>query len=198
MIYEISEIFYSIQGEGLLQGLPVVFIRLAGCNLRCGFCDTKYAWEKGKRKDVKRIVKEIERYPVKRVCITGGEPFLQELSPLLDTLKRKKYYVAVETNGTIWQDIRVDWLTISPKREALRFSLYGYDERFLKVADEFKYVITGMKDIEFIDRRIKVPVILQPVDNNISIARKLVSVLKKNSEKNWYLRMQMHKRINIK
>lgn len=193
MIYNVCEIFYSIQGEGLLQGLPVVFIRLAGCNLRCDFCDTKYAWEKGKKKELKEIMKQIGKYPVKRVCITGGEPFLQKLSPLVDVLKKKKYYVSIETNGTIWQDIKIDWLTVSPKKEGLKFFRYGYDERFLRTANEFKYVITDRKDIAFIDRRIKVPVILQPVDNNLKIAKGIVGVLTEHPEKNWYLRMQMHK-----
>jgi len=198
MIYELSELFYSIQGEGLLQGLPMVFVRLAGCNLRCNFCDTGYAWGKGRRKDVRRIVKEIERYSCKRVCITGGEPYLQNLSPLVDTLKQKKYWIAVETNGTIWQELSIDWVTVSPKKEGTRFFRCGYDDRFLKVADEFKYVITDIKDMGFIDRRIKVPVILQPVSNDMEIARKIMKALKKNPQKNWYLRMQLHKIMGIR
>ncbi|MDD3726668.1 MAG: 7-carboxy-7-deazaguanine synthase QueE [Candidatus Ratteibacteria bacterium] len=198
MIYNISEIFYSLQGEGLLQGIPVVFIRLSGCNLRCSFCDTKYAWEKGKKEGIKEIIKKIERYPSVWVCITGGEPFLQKLSPLVDALKKKRYRVSVETNGTIWQDIRPDWITVSPKREGMMSFRHGYDERFLKIADEFKYVITEKSDIELIDHRVKVPVVLQPVDNNLKIANWVVDALKRHPYKNWYLRIQMQKVINIK
>lgn len=198
MIYYISEVFYSLQGEGLLQGIPVIFIRLAGCNLMCGFCDTKYAWGKGKKKDLREIIKEIEKYPANWVCITGGEPFLQELSPLLDSLKKRKYNVSVETNGTIWQDIKPDWLTVSPKREGCLYFRYGYDERFLKIANEFKYVITDRNDLKLIDRRVKVPIVLQPVDNNIKIAKYIAGFLKKHPKENWYLRMQMHKLIDIK
>ncbi|MCX8082958.1 MAG: 7-carboxy-7-deazaguanine synthase QueE [bacterium] len=198
MIYNVSEIFYSIQGEGILQGLPMIFIRLAGCNLRCSFCDTKYAWGKGKKQDVRRIIKKIERYPSRWVCITGGEPLLQQLSPLIKILKDRKYCVAIETNGTIWQDIKIDWFTVSPKREGLKSFRCGYDERFLKVANEFKYVITHKKDMDFIDKRIKNPVILQPVDNNLKLAHWIVNTLKKSAEKNWYFRMQMHKLMEIR
>ncbi|MCM8762161.1 MAG: 7-carboxy-7-deazaguanine synthase QueE [Candidatus Omnitrophica bacterium] len=198
MIYNVCEVFYSLQGEGLLQGLPMIFIRLAGCNLMCEFCDTKYARDKGEKKDLREIIKETEKYPAKWVCITGGEPFLQKLSPLLDALKKREYNVSVETNGTIWQDIKPDWLTVSPKREGLLYFKYGYDERFLKIANEFKYVITERKDLKLIDRRIKAPIVLQPVDNNIEIAKYIVNILKKHPKENWYLRMQIHKLIDIK
>ncbi|MGI6595449.1 MAG: 7-carboxy-7-deazaguanine synthase QueE [Elusimicrobia bacterium] len=198
MIYDISEIFYSLQGEGLRQGIPAIFIRLSGCNLGCGFCDTKNAWEKGRRKGLERIMKEIARYPSSQVCITGGEPFLQDLSPLVKALQKKKYRVAVETNGTIWQEILPDWITVSPKREALKSFRYAYDERFLKRADEFKYVITGIKDIAFIDKRITVPVVLQPVDNNRNIANRIAGFLKRHPQNNWYMRIQMHKVLEMR
>jgi 7-carboxy-7-deazaguanine synthase len=198
MVYNVSEIFYSIQGEGLLQGIPMVFIRMAGCNLRCSFCDTKYALKNGEKKGVVEILKEIQRYSCKKVCITGGEPFLQNLSPLVKTLKDKKYYLTAETNGTLWQRIPLDWLTVSPKTDGKKLYPRGYDKRFLNAASEFKYVITGRRDLSFIDRSIRKPVVLQPVDNNIKIAREIVTFLKKNAGRNWYLRMQMHKITGIR
>ncbi len=198
MVYNVSEIFYSIQGEGLLQGLPMVFIRLAGCNLRCPFCDTKYAFKNGEKKEVKEILKEIRQYPCKKVCITGGEPFLQNLFPLVKTLKDKKYYLTAETNGTLWQKIPLDWLTVSPKTDGKKIHPQGYDKRFLNTSSEFKYVITSRQDLSFIDRRIRKPVVLQPVDNNIEIAGEIVMFLKKNSGRNWYLRLQMHKVTGIR
>lgn len=176
----------------------MVFIRLAGCNLRCSFCDTKYAWGKGRKIDIEGIMDKIKGYPCKRICITGGEPLLQDLKPLTDVLKQENYWIAVETNGTIWQDIKVNWITVSPKREGTRFFKYGYNRKFLKVANEFKYVITNRNDIELIDRRIKVPVVLQPVDNNPKIAKWIVKFLKKYPEKEWHLKFQIHKILGIR
>lgn len=198
MIYDIAEIFYSIQGEGLLQGLPMVFIRMAGCNLRCGFCDTKYALKKSKKRACGDIIAEIFKYPCKKICITGGEPFLQDLSPLVKTLKRKEYWVSAETNGTVWRKLPLDWLTVSPKTGGKKLHPQGYDRRFLKTASEFKYVITGMRSMAFIDKRIAVPVMLQPVDNNVTIAQKTAEFLKNNPGGNRYLRMQMHKILDMK
>lgn len=198
MLYSVSEIFYSIQGEGMLQGLPMVFIRLSGCNIRCIFCDTKYALKNTCKKTDAEIVLEVSQYPCKRVCITGGEPFLQPLSPLVDILKKKGYFLASETNGTVWQKLPLDWLTVSPKTAGKKFHPKGYDSRFLKSASEFKYVVTSKKFFDFIDREIKAPVVLQPVDNNRKVVQEIVKFLKKNPDRNWYLRMQMHKLFSIK
>jgi organic radical activating enzyme len=198
LVYKISEIFYSIQGEGLLQGLPMIFIRLSGCNLRCSFCDTKYAFKKRRTTDAAEILAEIRQYPCKRVCITGGEPFLQNLSPLVNVLKEKNYFVCAETNGTLWQKLPIDWLTVSPKTGGRKFHARGYDKRFLNAASEFKYVITGRRSFSFIDKKIKASVILQPVDNDIKTAGAIAEFLKENPGKNRYLRMQMHKTAGLK
>jgi 7-carboxy-7-deazaguanine synthase len=198
MVYNVSEIFYSIQGEGIMQGLPMVFIRMAGCNLRCSFCDTKYAFKNGERTGVRKILDKIKKYPCKRACITGGEPFLQNLTPLVKELKRKKYWLTAETNGTLWQDIPLDWLTVSPKTDGKKLHPQGYDRKFLRVASEFKYVITCKDDLDFIDKKIKKPVVLQPVDNNTEIAKEITIFLKENAGRNWYLRMQMHKITGIR
>ncbi|MCD6408333.1 7-carboxy-7-deazaguanine synthase QueE [bacterium] len=198
MDYFISEIFYSIQGEGLLQGIPMVFIRLAGCNLRCPFCDTKYAWEKGNnKKDVGEIINEVKKFRCKKVCITGGEPYLQDLKILVSSLKKLNFWISIETNGTIWQEIEVDWITVSPKIEGRNYHKDGFDRKFLEVANEFKYVITGEEIFEFISRDIKCPVILQPVDNDLKIAEKIIKFLKKERKENFYLRLQLHKILKI-
>lgn len=198
MVYKICEIFYSIQGEGLLQGIPFIFIRFSGCNLRCSWCDTKYAWENGKELKTEEILKEIKKYKCRRVCLTGGEPYLQDISEIVKKLKEKKFFVSVETNGTIWRDLKFDWITVSPKIEGKSFHKFGYDLRFRKVANEFKYVILNEEIFDFIDRKIKKPVILQPVNNDMKIAKKIVEFIKKNPENNWYLRFQMHKILKIK
>lgn len=92
----VNEIFDSIQGEGQDAGLPVTFVRLAGCNLRCEWCDTGYAWEQGENTPVEDIAMRCGR----RASITGGEPLLQDIQPLVIALG-KQCEISVETNGTI-------------------------------------------------------------------------------------------------
>ena len=98
---KINEIFYSIQGEGKWTGLPNIFIRTTGCNLRCSFCDTKYAYDEGKEIEIDEILKQISKYPCRYVCITGGEPLLQEDLPnLINDLLGNDYEISLETNGS--------------------------------------------------------------------------------------------------
>lgn len=98
----VSELFYSIQGESTFAGLPCVFIRLSGCNLRCGYCDAAYTWdEAGEEMSLATILAYIDRYPRALVEITGGEPLLQEnVFPLMTALKERDRTVLVETNGS--------------------------------------------------------------------------------------------------
>lgn len=99
---EINEIFYSLQGEGRWTGLPNIFIRTSGCNLRCSFCDTTYAYDDGKEMSIDKILSQISKYPCKYICITGGEPLLQnETLELIDVLLKRNYKVCLETNGSI-------------------------------------------------------------------------------------------------
>jgi len=116
---KIVEIFASIQGEGLRQGTPAVFIRLAGCNLRCRFCDTKTAWEGGTERSVGRIAAAAARlrksFPAEWIVLTGGEPLLQDVAPLVRTLKAAGWKVQTETNGRFAGPLSVDWYTVSPK-----------------------------------------------------------------------------------
>jgi 7-carboxy-7-deazaguanine synthase len=97
----ISEIFYSIQGESSYAGFPCVFIRLSGCNLRCTYCDAEYTWEDGKSKNIKTILDAIEQYPCNLVEVTGGEPLFQEnCIELLSTLSSLGKNVLLESNGS--------------------------------------------------------------------------------------------------
>ncbi|MBI4595593.1 MAG: radical SAM protein [Candidatus Tectomicrobia bacterium] len=103
-ILKVNEIFYSIQGESTFAGLPCVFVRLTGCNLRCTYCDTKYAYDEGQDKTITEILESIGKYNCSLLEITGGEPLIQSNMPLLvDRLIEKKYRVLIETNGS--QDI---------------------------------------------------------------------------------------------
>ena len=98
----INEIFYSLQGEGFLAGIPSVFIRIAGCLLRCRWCDTKYAWSKeaGRQYSPDRIVRAVQKWPCKYVVITGGEPMVDsDLPQLVQELKAAGRHITIETAG---------------------------------------------------------------------------------------------------
>jgi 7-carboxy-7-deazaguanine synthase len=99
---KINEIFYSVQGEGQTMGYPTIFVRTSGCNLRCSWCDTAYAYEEGKETPIPQILKEVGKYKCKRICLTGGEPLAQSESiELVRKLLNMGYSVDVETNGSI-------------------------------------------------------------------------------------------------
>ena len=114
----ISEIFYSIQGEGRLSGVPSVFIRTSGCNLRCVWCDTPYtSWSPdGKEMGLDEILHAIESYPLDHVVLTGGEPLLShEIEELSVTLKTAGAHVTIETAATIFKPVSCDLVSMSPK-----------------------------------------------------------------------------------
>ncbi len=116
----IAEIFHSIQGEGRLTGIPSVFIRTSGCNLRCWFCDTPYAsWDpEGDQWSLDRILVETKGYGCPHVVITGGEPMIApELPSLVEQLRQEGIHVTIETAGTLVHDppLRCDLMSISPK-----------------------------------------------------------------------------------
>jgi 7-carboxy-7-deazaguanine synthase len=114
----INELFYSLQGEGTLAGMPSVFVRTSGCNLRCWFCDSYHtSWEPTHaRMTVDEIVAEVESYGANHVVLTGGEPLVHEDSvTLLDRLSEMGYHTTVETNGTIFRDAAIDLASVSPK-----------------------------------------------------------------------------------
>ena len=115
---KISEIFHSIQGEGTLAGVPSVFVRLTGCNLRCTWCDTPYtSWEpQGEEMTIPEILTRVEESGAKHVVVTGGEPMLfSEVVELTRELKQLGLHVTIETAGTVDQPVECDLMSISPK-----------------------------------------------------------------------------------
>jgi 7-carboxy-7-deazaguanine synthase len=115
----VNEIFYSLQGEGFLAGVPSVFVRLAGCPLRCKWCDTKYAWAETSGADysIDKIVETVQRSRSKFVVITGGEPMTNPALPqLVKTLRDKGRNITIETAGIAFiPDLACDLMSISPK-----------------------------------------------------------------------------------
>ncbi len=99
---KLTEIFLSLQGESTLAGWPTVFVRLTGCPLRCGYCDTAYAFTGGQWHSFDEVLNEVARYGVRHVCVTGGEPLAQKAClPLLSHLCDAGYVVSLETSGAI-------------------------------------------------------------------------------------------------
>jgi 7-carboxy-7-deazaguanine synthase len=115
---KISEIFYSIQGEGILNGVPSAFVRTTGCNLRCVFCDSpQTSWNpEGETLSLDDIVAKTNLFNTNHVVITGGEPFLHhDLNDLCKKYKELGYHITLETAGTIFQKVQCNLLSISPK-----------------------------------------------------------------------------------
>jgi 7-carboxy-7-deazaguanine synthase len=115
---KIAEIYFSIQGEGLLTGTESVFVRTSGCNLRCWFCDTPFtSWSpEGDDLSVDEIIERVDDYQCDHVVLTGGEPMLYaELVPLAAALKRQRRHITIETAGTLFLPVPCDLMSISPK-----------------------------------------------------------------------------------
>jgi 7-carboxy-7-deazaguanine synthase len=112
---KIAEIFHSVQGEGMLAGVPSVFVRTSGCNLRCTWCDTPYtSWQpEGEERSIEWIAEEVNRYGASHVVITGGEPMIAP--GIVELTHRLNQHITIETAGTIDLELRCDLMSISPK-----------------------------------------------------------------------------------
>ena len=168
----VSEIFHSIQGEGLLSGVPSVFIRTSGCNLRCRWCDTPYtSWTpEGVERTVDEIMAAIAGFPSRHAVITGGEPLLmKDLPELTEKLGDAGYHVTIETAGTVYADLRCDLASLSPKlsnstpwseedgkyarnHEKLRINLSVLDRFMATCPYQLKFVVDRQEDLDEVDR----------------------------------------------
>lgn len=194
----INEIFYSLQGEGYYAGTPAVFVRFAGCNLNCEFCDTNHQSIREYTYD--EILREIAKYaPCDRVILTGGEPTLQLTAEFIDLLVNNGYFVNIETNGTreLPPMSAVHWVVCSPKFEFCKNADIKLDW-----IDELKVVYRGkeqdMSKYESIEATYRY---LQPCDTGDEIANKriikeAIEFIKKNPE--WKLSLQTQKILNIR
>jgi len=196
----VAEIFGSIQGEGLRQGEATIFIRLAGCNLRCAFCDTKRAWRGGRAMSAARILAAVRRlgrrWPASWADLTGGEPMLQDIGPLVDGLRADGLSIQIETNGTVFRPLPFDWITVSPKPPA-----YAADPRLRLLASEVKVVVSRELTSAAVERLRagypeRVPLILQPQSNaawSREKARRLLGAALRAGAANIRLGFQLHR-----
>jgi organic radical activating enzyme len=152
-MYKINEVFYTLQGEGAHSGIPAVFVRFSGCNLRCPWCDTEFAeFTEMSADEIVREALSIYDIPNERrkmLVLTGGEPSLQVDTPLIDALHQAGFYICIETNGTRPLPDGIDWITCSPKELSLQNSAFSHQTPLeLKKVDEVKVVFTGTYDPE--------------------------------------------------
>ncbi|HTM06837.1 MAG TPA: 7-carboxy-7-deazaguanine synthase QueE [Verrucomicrobiae bacterium] len=159
----VAEIFYSIQGEGRLAGVPSVFIRTSGCNLRCVWCDTPYtSWEpEGEEKTLDEIVAEAKRYPARYAVVTGGEPLIApEIEELTERLKQEGFHITIETAATIFKSVECDLLSMSPKlenstpwkRDSGRFA-WMHEQRRLDLAVIAEFIKSYDYQLKFVAER---------------------------------------------
>lgn len=147
---KIAELFYSLQGEGKLTGVPSVFVRASGCNLRCTWCDTPYAsWNpEGADQSIDQIMAAVESFPTQHVVLTGGEPMIMpDIMELTRALRQAGKHITIETAATIFEPVEVDLASLSPKlsnstpwdREAGRFAI-AHDRQRLNVPVIQKFI----------------------------------------------------------
>ena len=183
----ISEIFYSIQGESSYAGLPCVFIRLSGCNLRCNYCDADYTWEEGKSREIDAVLTAIDNYPCSLVELSGGDPRFQESCiDLLTKLVAREKTVLLETNGSIAIDKIPDEITAildvkcpdSGSKESFHpENITIIKERHLSMKNscELKFVLSSRDDYNWAKDFIKtneldglLPILFSPVHKRVS------------------------------
>ena len=150
----VTEIYYSLQGESAYSGYPCIFIRLSECNLRCVYCDTQYAFGKGKSMAISSIMEEVKKYPCSLTEITGGEPLLQEdVDALFEELHKSSYKILLETNGAISLEKVPDYVIkivdVKTPGSGMEKSFLPENLQYLNPQDELKFVITDKVDYQF-------------------------------------------------
>ncbi|HKX00584.1 MAG TPA: 7-carboxy-7-deazaguanine synthase QueE [Bryobacteraceae bacterium] len=159
----IAEIFHSLQGEGSLIGVPSIFIRSSGCNLRCSWCDTPYtSWQpEGQHLSLDAILAQVAAYPSRHVVVTGGEPMIApEIVPLTEQLRARGLHITIETAGTVAAPVACDLMSISPKlanstpegpwaaqHERLRYQPAVLRELLAKYDYQLKFVVARPEDL---------------------------------------------------
>ena len=201
MTLNITEIFYSLQGEAREVGIPTVFVRLTGCPLRCNYCDTAYAFKGNNPLSIEQIVSEISKYKTHYVCVTGGEPMAQSnCLGLLDTLIEKGYKVSMETSGSIDisevnKNVSIVMDLKTPSSTEQHQNIYE-NIALLENKDQLKFVIASKSDFDWCcsileNNEILSDVLFSPVYESLKPAQLADWILEK--QLNVRLQVQLHK-----
>ena len=201
MTLNITEIFYSLQGEAREVGIPTVFVRLTGCPLRCNYCDTAYAFKGNNPLSIEQILSEIAKYKTHYVCVTGGEPMAQSnCLGLLDVLIEKGYKVSMETSGSIDisevnKNVSIVMDLKTPSSTEQHQNRYENIE-LLDNKDQLKFVIASRLDFDWCcsileDYEILSDVLFSPVYESLKPAELADWILEK--QLNVRLQVQLHK-----
>ena len=195
--YPIMEHFFTIQGEGTYSGRAAYFIRIAGCDVGCVWCDVKESWDKDQHTTmtIKEIIEKITESKTDFVVITGGEPAMYDLRPLVDQLKSLGITIAIETSGCYPLQGDVDWYCFSPKKFKA-----PCDEAYLR-ANELKVIINHPSDLEWANKHAEkvldsCHLFLQPEwSKTEKLLPLIISYVKGNLK--WKISLQTHKYMNI-
>ena len=195
--YPIMEHFFTIQGEGTYSGRAAYFIRIAGCDVGCVWCDVKESWDKDQHTTmtIKEIIEKITESKTDFVVITGGEPAMYDLRPLVDQLKSLGITIAIETSGCYPLQGDVDWYCFSPKKFKA-----PCDEAYLR-ANELKVIISHPSDLEWANKHAEkvldsCHLFLQPEwSKTEKLLPLIISYVKGNLK--WKISLQTHKYMNI-
>jgi 7-carboxy-7-deazaguanine synthase len=193
----VMEHFYTIQGEGYYTGHAAYFIRLAGCDVGCVWCDVKASWtaEENQLMRIDELVQEAGRYPARLVVITGGEPLMYDLSALTQALKQIGFQVNIETSGAYPVSGELDWICVSPKKFKAPL------KEVMQQADELKCIIFHKSDFEFAEqnRTLTRPDCVLFLQTEWSKSEEMLPLIieyvKANPE--WKISLQTHKYLNI-
>ncbi len=195
--YPIMEHFFTIQGEGTYSGRAAYFIRIAGCDVGCVWCDVKESWDKDQHTTmtIKEIIEKVTESKTDFVVITGGEPAMYDLRPLVDQLKSLGITIAIETSGCYSLQGDVDWYCFSPKKFKA-----PCDEAYLR-ANELKVIISHPSDLEWANKHAEkvldsCHLFLQPEwSKTEKLLPLIISYVKGNLK--WKISLQTHKYMNI-
>lgn len=195
--YPLMEHFYTIQGEGYHQGRAAYFLRLAGCDVGCVWCDVKESWDRNAHPltSIEQMVDYVKATPAELVVITGGEPFMYDLSPLIAALKDAGLSINIETSGAYPVSGQPDWICISPKKFKAPVA------ENLPLAHELKVVIFHKSDFDWAEKHAasvspSCKLYLQPEwEKADEMTPLIVEYVKQNPK--WGISLQTHKFINV-
>lgn len=195
--YPLMEHFYTIQGEGFHQGKAAYFIRLAGCDVGCVWCDVKESWDRSihPTTTIAEMLDFVRSTPAELVVITGGEPFMYDLKPLIEALQAHKLAVNIETSGAYPFTGHPEWICLSPKKFKAPLA------ENLPMAHELKVVIFHKSDFEWAEKHAasvsaNCKLYLQPEwDKANEMTPLIVEYVKRHPK--WNISLQTHKFINV-